>query len=104
MYADVREDVAARVKQDFSMDQRLKCDRCNKDRFFVRLYGSHEIVFTRQGEDIQIGYAHQSGEKRHLLTVTVGMNDQGECTLHDGDKELHSWQVRRIALEETLFG
>ena len=32
------------------------------------------------------------------------MNEQGECTLKNGNRELLPWQVRRIALEETRFG
>ncbi len=38
-----------------------------------------------------------------LLTVSLG--DHGKCVLIDEDKKAWKpWQVRRKALEETLFG
>ncbi len=38
-----------------------------------------------------------------MFEVTLAFTDQGECRLHVNDKELESWQVRRMALEELLF-
>ncbi len=35
--------------------------------------------------------------------VTLTFNDEGQCRLHVNEKELDSWQVRRMALEELLF-
>jgi hypothetical protein len=38
-----------------------------------------------------------------MFEVTLTFNDAGECRLHVQDKELESWQVRRMALEDLLF-
>jgi hypothetical protein len=38
-----------------------------------------------------------------VLEVTLTFNDAGECRLHVHQKELESWQVRRMALEDLLF-
>jgi hypothetical protein len=38
-----------------------------------------------------------------VFEVTLIFNDRGECELHVDDKEVESWQVRRMALEEILF-
>jgi hypothetical protein len=38
-----------------------------------------------------------------VFEVTLTFNDQGQCRLHVDDKELESWQVRRMALEGLLF-
>ena len=35
--------------------------------------------------------------------VTLTFNDEGQCRLHVNEKQLESWQVRRMALEELLF-
>ena len=100
----VVEDIKARIGQDESIKHDLEYRPCDANKFVVRKHGSHEIVFERTGETINISYVHQSGTERRLLAVTVGMNEQGQCTLKNGNKELLPWQVRRIALEETLFG
>ena len=36
--------------------------------------------------------------------VTLTFNDGGECKLNVGKDERNLWQVRRMALEELLFG
>lgn len=97
-------DMKGRIDQDASLKDQLEYRACGVDKFVVRKHGSHEIVFERNGETINVTNAHQSGSERQLLTVTVGMNETGECTLKQGEDELLPWQVRRIALEDTLFG
>lgn len=100
----VRADIEMRVRQKPSLEQKIDYRRCDDDNFLVRRYGSHQIEFRRVDEEtIKISHSPQSSEARALLTVTVGMNDEGECTLKLGDKELKPWQVRRAALEKTLF-
>ena len=38
------------------------------------------------------------------MNFTVQLGDQGQCVLIDDEREaLKPWQVRRIALEGTLF-
>lgn len=102
--AAVIADMKTRIEQYGALKHDLEYRACGDDKFAVRQRGSHEIVFERVGETITVTYVHQSGTERPLLTVTVGMNEQGECTLKEGDQELLPWQVRRRALEETFFG
>ena len=100
----VIKDMKARIDQDESLKHQLEYRKDNADSFAVLKRGSHEILFERVGESINVAYIHQSGAERHLLAVTVGMNEQGECTLTQDGTELLPWQVRRKALEETFFG
>jgi hypothetical protein len=39
------------------------------------------------------------------LSVTLTLNNQGECKLRvDGAQELDQWQLRKLVLEELFFG
>jgi len=39
-----------------------------------------------------------------MFDVTLTFNDEGECRLNVSKEERDLWQVRRMALEELLFG
>ena len=97
-------DIKARIGQVPELDRQLEFHDKDTDTFSVAKPGSHMIVFARVGETIAVSRRPISGATEDLATVAVGMNDEGECTLKQGDAELTSWQFRRIALEETLFG
>lgn len=73
----VCKDMKARIKQDDSLKHRLEYRDRGADEFAVRKRDSHEIVFSRINETIEISYVHQSGAEERLLAVTVGMNEQG---------------------------
>ena len=78
---------------------------CDKDRFFVRHKQSHTVVFEREDSEIRIGRWAYSGPHTPLMVLRVRLGDDGKCVLIDEDqKEWKPWQVRRKALEETLFG
>ena len=102
--AAVLADMKTRIDQVDALKHQLEYRSCGEDKFAIRKRDSHEVVFERIGETIKATSVHLSGTERELLTVAVGMNEQGECILKNGDRELHPWQVRRIALEETFFG
>ena len=104
MVVAVRADIERRIDQDESLAHTLDVDKTQPDELVVHKRGSHKIVFKRIGETIEVASVHASGQSHKLVVVTVGMNEEGECTLRDGSKELKSWQVRRLALEETFFG
>ena len=104
MRKDVMTDVANRCQQQETLSDSLEYFSDAPHRFGIRKQGSHEIVFERIRETIQVTHYHVSGTRRSLVTVEVGMNEDGECTLKHGDRELQSWQVRRLALEDTFFG
>jgi hypothetical protein len=38
-----------------------------------------------------------------MFDVTLTFNEEGECKLNVGERELDFWQVRRMALEDLLF-
>lgn len=103
LFAGVVQDLKTRLDQDGSLRQQFEIEHRSENEFFVRKQGSHEIVFERVEEAIRAVRVHLSGTERELLMVTVGMNEQGECTLKQDGRELLPWQVRRIALEETFF-
>jgi hypothetical protein len=53
-------------------------------------------------ERIAVQQEWASGEQ---WSVTVGLNDEGRCTLRLDDKtELERWQFRKKALESLFFG
>jgi hypothetical protein len=39
-----------------------------------------------------------------MFDVTLAFSDDGECRLNAGKEARNMWQVRRMALEELLFG
>ena len=78
---------------------------CGDDRFFVEKTGNHRIVFEKAGAVIKVGRWAATGEHAPLLTLSVRLDDDGDCVLADKDgRVLALWQVRRQALEETFFG
>ena len=40
---------------------------------------------------------------RQMFEVTLTFTDDGKCRLNVNEEPRHSWQVRRMALEELLF-
>lgn len=96
-------DMATRIGQDSTLKRVLSFNEENDDIFSIRKANSYEVVFEMEGETIIASRVHMSGATKSLATVTVGMNNDGECTLTQGNKELLSWQFRRIALEGIFF-
>ena len=85
--------------------QSLRFDTCNEDIFYVERYRNHRVVFTKERERICIIRWAYSGDPTPLMVLRVHMGDDGKCRLIDEDQnEWKPWQVRRKALEETLFG
>lgn len=60
-------------------------------------------VIGIEGDRITIEQQWNGGEK---WSATVGLNDEGRCTLRleDGGTELEQWQFRKRALEGLFFG
>lgn len=78
---------------------------CDKTRFFVRRKQSNTVVFECRESEIHIVRWAHLGDPTPLMVVTVRLDDKGKCVLIDADgNEWKPWQVRRKALEETLFG
>ena len=85
--------------------QSLRFDMCNENNFYVERYRNHRVVFTKERERVRIIRWAYSGDPTPLMLLTVRLGDDGKCRLIDEDQnEWKPWQVRRKALEETLFG
>ena len=70
-------------------------------------YGLSSIIkpFEKDHSRIRIGRWSHMGDHTPLMVLTVRLNDDGKCVLIDEDQNAWKlWQVRRKALEETLFG
>lgn len=103
--AEVMSDVRTRIEQAQSLQHTLSFrDTGKRNRFSVVKDNSHSIEFVRSGNTIRASHVHLSGARHDLAAVDVGMNEDGDCTLTQGGKELHSWQFRRIALDDTFCG
>src|ERR1700687_5927128 len=75
----------------------------NGDSFTVAKEGNnlHETVtFKLVGKAIQV--LDKNGKK--LIEATLTLNDDGECRLKINGRELESWQMRGLVLEDLFFG
>ena len=74
------------------------------DRFVVLLQGHRGLVdsvtFQHANKKISVFDKHD----KTMFEATPSLNDEGECVLKVNDKERHLWQVRKMALENLLFG
>jgi len=62
--------------------------------------GHRSVIFSLGEHAILV--RGDNGDK--MFEVTLAFNDEGECKLNVNEKERDLWQVRRMALEELLFG
>lgn len=74
------------------------------DRFAVLLSGDQvepkSVVFRLAARTIEV----YDDEDRLILSATLTLNDAGECRFRVGGEEKEFWQVRRMALEQLMFG
>ena len=102
---DVQRDLKRHNSLNPGLAQCQTFDVCEDGGFYVERTGIHRIVFTKERERIRIDKWEHMGEYTPLMALKVRMGDDGKCVLIDEDGNvLKSWQVRRKALEETLFG
>lgn len=109
VFKQLSEDVQGDLKRFINLRPGLAESRefgeCDKDRFYVRHKQRHTVVFEISDSKIHIGRWAFMGEHTPLMVLRVGLGDDGKCRLIDEDQnEWKPWQVRRKALEETLFG
>ena len=110
---NVFERLAKEVQEDFQiftvrhpgLAQAREFGPCGKDRFFVGHRQVHRVVFERVADEIRITRWAYQGDPTPLMVLKVRLDDNGQCVLVDEHGAvLKPWQVRRKALEETLFG
>lgn len=63
------------------------------------------VTFALAGDRIKIERTSYRGKVERLMTISVALDRDAKCTLIDEDRaSWRPWQIRRMALEETLFG
>ncbi len=105
--------LAAEVQQDMERHNDLnpglsQCQtfgKCKDGSFYVERRGVHRVVFATEWERIRIDRWAHMGKRTPLMELQVRLDEDGECVLVGEDEKVWKlWQVRRRALEETLFG
>ena len=114
------EKVFESLKKEVEEDLNKFC-RCNHERsgwldfaylghrrtFGVKYKTSeYGVYFILSGNKIEVEEYTAKGGTDSIMTLSVKLNDEGECRLVDEKKceWLRSWQVRQRALEGTFFG
>lgn len=102
---DVQRDLARHNDLNPGLAQSQKFERCGEDKFFVEKSDVHRIIFEKTTKHIRVGKWERHGQHEPMLNLAVRLGEDGKCILIDDEHQtLKPWQVRRIALEETLFG
>lgn len=101
----VQSDLARHNRLNPGLSQCQSFCTCGDDKFYVERSGVHRVIFEMERGRIRIGRWTLKGEHTPLMALQVRLDDDGHCILIDEDqKAWKSWQVRRMALEETFFG
>ncbi len=105
--------MAEAVQQDLKRHNALnpglaQCQQfhtCSESTFYVEKPGFHRVVFDKERGRIRVGRWAHMGDHTQLMVLSVRLDDDGKCVLIDEQgRPWRPWQVRRKALEETLFG
>ena len=103
--AAVQRDLDRHKKLNPGLCQCQSFDTCGDDKFYVERAGAHRVIFEIERGRIRIGRWDRSSEHTPLMALQVRLDDEGQCVLIDADGTAwRPWQVRRKALEDTLFG
>ncbi len=103
--ADAQEDLNRHKSLNPSLAQHQQYDAEREDMFSVKRSGDHCVVFQIKNEKIHIDRWDRMGNHTHLMELDVQLDKKGNCVLIDKQKKMFKpWQVRRKALEKTLFG
>ena len=73
------------------------------EHFFIHRNGVRLITmiqFRLHNAIIEV----RDADNKSILEATLTLNDEGRCMLVVAGKELETWQFRRRALENLLFG
>ena len=101
----VQNDLAAYRRLHPGPAQSCEFEECSPASFYVGRSQSHRVVFERDDMTIRIGRWAYMGKHTPLMALSVRLDDDGQCVLIDEHQNAWKpWQVRRKALEETLFG
>ena len=104
LHDSVIRDYEQHLRQNPELAQGLELGKCSDDKFFVKKDGVHIVVFELAHGKIRIERVSKTGETEKSITISVSLNDDGECVLKHGEGIMYQWQVRRSMLENTFFG
>lgn len=101
----VKRDLERHNSLNPGLAQCQRFDLCEDGGFFVERQGIHRVVFTKERGRIHIVCWERMGDSTPIIVLRARLDDDGKCILVDEDQnEWKPWQVRRKALEVTLFG
>lgn len=107
------EQLKSDVHEDVTQRNSIRVD--GRDHFYEwQMAESHNnFRVIREGGDTfdrrAIGFYLEQGkitvkDQQHVMfSVTVTLNDQGECKFKIGEEEKESWQIRKKALEDVFY-
>ena len=104
--AGVLRDIAARMASQLQPPAIVFKPAANanprEDNFKIVRLGSGieaSLEFTIEGKNICV----KDGTGKQFLAATLTLNDECECRLKVGARELEYWQFRKLALEDFLM-
>jgi hypothetical protein len=107
----VFKELRLQVEEDVKTRNALRPD--NSPYEFLVAENGPEFTVTLETKDVRrsvtFGLAEHAisvGDNmgNQMFEVTLTFNDEGECRLNVSKDQLDLWQVRRMALEDLLFG
>jgi hypothetical protein len=104
--AQVRDDVQTRE------DLRPKTEQHQHYAFKFSSLGSDSFAASMEGNKIHKAVTFRLESKTIVITkpdqtetkITVGLNNEGRCTIKIGGTEYENWQARKLVLDELFFG
>ncbi len=102
---DVQKDFDRLAELKPGLSQSCTIGTCSQKIFYVERDKGHRVVFEVGEEAIVIERWDYRGDSvAWSVELSVRLDDGGNCVLVDQDeKAWWPWQVRRRALEDTLF-
>src|ERR1700693_1816609 len=107
----VFKELMLQVEEDVKTRNALRPD--NSPYEFSVAENGPDFTVTLEAKDVHRSITFSLGEhailvrddkRDQMFEVTLTFSDEGECRLNVGKDQRDLWQVRRMALEELLFG
>jgi hypothetical protein len=105
----VREDVETKISLLTQRDE-TKFSITSSSKHFSVIRVDNLMTMIGRSVDFRCGtddisvYASTNSGERLILTATVGLDNEGQCKLRMDGALFDQWQIRRMALDELLFG
>lgn len=109
----VFEQLKAQVQDDVKTREELR-PKTEQHQHYAFKFSANGISFVAfiGGNNIHKSVTFRLDSKMIVITklgnteikATVGLNDEGRCTIMVGNMEYENWQVRKLVLDELFFG